>query len=171
MNSKVLRSVVSIALSASFVMGICACNRNTESVSTDSYWYGCSSFRVPAVEGYRQGMRSNIYSDGYYYLTVYGEKVDEKTYGPEEYYRLYKIDSDGNEVSNVSLPVKCAHSGNQAAIENYRLYCSDQSSNTDYVIDINSGEIITEENTDEITLGFYSVDEGYVKNVTTVKFK
>ena len=97
MNSKILSSVVSIALAASFVMGTCACNRNTESVSTDSYWYGCSSFRVPAVEGYRQGMRSNIYSDGYYYLTVYGEKVDEKTDGPEEYYRLYKIDSDGNE--------------------------------------------------------------------------
>ena len=163
MNSKALRSLASIVLIASFVMGTCACNKNSEPVSTDSYWYGCSSFRVPAVEGYRQGMRSSIYSDGHYYLTVYGEKSDEKTDGPEEYYRLYKIDSDGNEVSNVSLPVKCAHSGNQAVIENDRLYCSDQSSNTDYVIDINSGKIINEEITDEITMGFYSVDDGYVK--------
>lgn len=163
MNRKALRSLASIVLIASFVMGVCACNRNAESVSTDSYWYGCSSFRVPAVEGYRQGMRSSIYSDGYYYLAVYGEKSDEKTDGPEEYYRLYKIDSDGNEVSNVSLPVKCAHSGNQAVIENDRLHCSDQSSNTDYVIDINRGKIINEEITDEITMGFYSVDDGYVK--------
>lgn len=163
MNSKALRSLASIVLIASFVMGTCACNKNSEPVSTDSYWYGCSSFRVPAVEGYRQAMISSIYSDGYYYLTVYGEKSDEKTDGPEEYYRLYKIDSDGNEVSTVSLPVKCAHSGNQAVIENDRLYCSDQSSNTDYVIDINSGKIINEEITDEITMGFYSVDDGYVK--------
>ena len=163
MHNKTIRSFAAITLAASLVMGICSCNKDSGTVSTDSYWYSCSSFTVPAQEGYIQSFCTNIYADGFYYLTVYGRKADEKKDGPDEYYRLYKVDSDGNGISNVSLPVKCAHSSHQAVIENDKLYCADRNSNTDYVIDINSGKIISEDNTDERTQGFYSVDDGYVK--------
>lgn len=163
MHNTKIKSLTAITLAASLVLGICSCNKDSGTVSTDINWYGCSSFSVPAEEGYIQNFNANIFADGFYYLTVYGRKADEKKSGPDEYFRLYKIDSDGNEISNVSLPVKCAHSGRQAVIENDKLYCTDQGSNTDYVIDINSGEIITEDNTIESTQGFYSVDDGYVK--------
>ncbi len=163
MHNKAIRSFAAITLAVSLVMGICSCNKDSGTVSTDSYWYGCSSFSVPAEEGYIQSFSTNIYADGFYYLTVYGRKADEKKDGPDEYYRLYKVDSDGNGISNVSLPVKCAHSSHQAVIENDKLYCVDRNSNTDYVIDINSGKIISEDNTEESTQGFYSVDDGFVK--------
>ena len=55
--------------------------------NTNDFWYGCTSFIVPSVKGYNQ-MCVTSYSNGYYYLVVSGQKIDEKIEGDDSYYQL-----------------------------------------------------------------------------------
>lgn len=164
MLKKIVTKLITILLIVSLVICNCACNNETKTLNTDNIWYGCSSFCVSPVEGYIQNLCVNIYAEGYYYLTVYGQKNDPKKEGPEEYYYLYKIDSEGNCISNVSLPVKCANLSHQI-IANDILYCADPNANLEYHIDVTDGRIIAEEENN--TLGFYSINDGYVKMTTS----
>lgn len=164
MLKKIVTKLITILLIVSLVICNCACNNETKILNTDNIWYGCSSFCVSPVEGYIQNLCVNIYAEGYYYLTVYGQKNDPKKEGPEEYYYLYKIDSEGNCIRNVSLPVKCANLSHQI-IANDILYCADPNANLEYHIDVTDGRIIAEEENN--TLGFYSINDGYVKMTTS----
>ncbi len=140
----------------------CACSEKIEPVNTDRFWYECSSFNVESVDGYGQNIYANLYSNGYYYLLVFGEKLDDKVEGPENYYLLYKIDSKGKLINRVSLPVKCANSNDQVIVDE-KLYCIEQNSKTEYVIDVNGGDIISEIKANDIILGLYPIDDGFVK--------
>lgn len=162
MTNRIYKSIVAVVLLISFVICNCSCNERT-AINNEDYWYGCQSFLIPAKEGYTQSVCLNLYSEGYYYVAVYGLKADDKIDGPDNYYQLYKIDADGKLQNEVSLPAKCASHSHQA-INGNRLYCTD--SNTEYVIDINNGSILSEKPSDT-TLGFYSVEDGCVKLTTS----
>lgn len=144
------------------LINIIACSSKKKTINTDSYWYGCSSFSIPAVKGYSQSYYGSMYADGYYFLTVFGQKMDGKTEGKEAYYKLYKIDSVGKCINSVDLPTKCASPVHQIIVNN-KLYCVGMNSSTEYVIDINTGDIISEEHTNDIIYGFYSSNDNYVK--------
>lgn len=159
---KRMKQAIVLLLIISLVICNCACNRKSEELNTDAYWYSCNSFIVPSVEGYSQDFCAGMYSDGFYYLAVYGAKIDEKKEGLENYYKLYKIDSDGNEKNCVTLPVECVNTCEQVIL-NDRLYCIEPNSNTEYVIDINNGDILSEERNNESVFGFYSTVDGYIK--------
>lgn len=156
-----IKHIIIIILLVAYTLSISSCSKRNEAIS-DSFWYSCSSFKVPSVEGYSQSVCANIYSDGYYYLTVFGRKIDDAIDGAENYYQLYKIDSEGNGCSAISLPVKCASASHQTIINN-KLYCINQSSNTEYVIDINKGNIISENRSEDTVIGFFPIEDGYVK--------
>ncbi len=168
MNRRICKSI-SVLLGIIFLSNLCGCSKKTETVNADSYWYGCSSFSVAPVDGYSQNVCATMYYDGYYYLTIFGSKIDEDTDGPENedtdgpdsYYQLYKIDSEGNGIDVVSLPVECASYRDQVIV-NDELYCIVPEKNKEYVIDINDGSIISEEPAVD-TRGFYSINDGYVK--------
>ncbi|MCQ2528086.1 MAG: hypothetical protein MJ108_03080 [Saccharofermentans sp.] len=155
------RKLIFIIISAIlFSCLTCACHKDTDASNTDSYWYGCSSFCVPAVEGYSQNVNAYIYSDGFYYLAVYSQKIDAMD-GPDDYYNLYKIDSEGKEISVVELPTECVGYSEQIILADM-LYCIGFNNN-EYVVDINSGEIVRSEPSSENASGFYKIDDGYVK--------
>lgn len=160
MIKRLSKALVSISLILLFIICNCSCNNNAE--NNISYWYGCNSFIVPATDGYNQSVCSCLYSDGYYYLTVYGQKSDDKTEGLDNYYFLYRIDAEGNLIDKVSLPVKCASHSHQAIVNN-KLYCVGSNLNTEYTIDTNNGNILSEDHSESDTLGFYPVEGGYVK--------
>lgn len=162
MRIRRLKVVISIILIGILFISSSACNGKTEQINTDSFWYGCSSFSIPAVKGYSQSYYDSIYADGYYYLTVFGQKLDEKTEGETNYYKIYKIDSGGECVNTVDLPTRCLCPVHQIIVNN-KLYCVGMDSSTEYVIDINTGDIISEENTNVIIYGFYSSNDNYVK--------
>ena len=162
MSMRKLKNVIAIMLIGVLLISSSACSNKEETINTDSFWYSCSSFSIPAVKGYSQSYYGGMYADGYYYLTVFGQKLDEKTTGEETYYKLYKIDSDGNCINNVDLPTKCLSPVHQIVVNN-KLYCVGTDSSTEFVIDVNTGDIISEENTNEIIYGFYSSTDNYVK--------
>lgn len=129
--------------------------------NTDDFWYGCTSFKVPAVKGYSQTCVTS-YSDGYYYLAVSGQKIDEKVEGDDSYYQLYKVNSQGECTNMFSLPAKCANTCDYV-VANGKLYCLEPISNTEYVIDLNSGSILSEEQSKSMYYRVYSTDDGFVK--------
>lgn len=149
----------SVALFAACVL--CSCSTNKADTNTDSYWYGCSSFAIPATEGYIQYLDANIYSDGYYYFAVDGQKMGDTTDGPETYHKLYKVDSDGNEISSINMPEEWAQFSGDIIIVNDKLYFV-TNNGTEYVVDVNTGDIVSEVR-DTNTCGFYSISDGYVK--------
>lgn len=157
-----LKAVTAVILIGILVINSSACSSKIEKINTDSFWYGCCSFSIPSVKGYSQSYYDSIYADGYYYLTVFGQKIDEKTEGETNYYKLYKIDSGGECVNSVDLPTKCLSPVHQIIVNN-KLYCVGMDSSTEYVIDVNTGDIISEDNTNEIIYGFYSSNNNYVK--------
>lgn len=162
MLKSIAKVFISVMLVVSLFVCSCACDKKTEEVTTDDFWYGCSSFSVLAVAGYDQSVCASMYSDGYYYLSVYGQKTDEKIEGPDTYYKLYKVDSAGKGISEVSIPVQCANSCNQVVV-NDKLYCIEPVSNTEFVIDAISGRIISEDKTKDTVEGYYSIEDGFVK--------
>lgn len=129
--------------------------------NTDDFWYGCTSFNVPTVKGYSQ-MCVTSYSDGYYYLAVSGQKIDEKIEGDDTYYQLFKVNSQGECIKMVSLPAKCANTCD-FAVANDKFYCLEPISNTEYVIDLNTGSVISEERLNTLYFRLFSTDDGFVK--------
>ena len=91
MSMRKLKNVIAIMLIGVLLISSSACSNKEETINTDSFWYSCSSFSIPAVKGYSQSYYGGMYADGYYYLTVFGQKLDEKTTGEETYYKLYKM--------------------------------------------------------------------------------
>lgn len=157
-----MKKVIAIVLIGSFAFFVAACDKSNSSKYTDSFWYACNSFTISAVEGYNQNVYASLYYKGFYYFSVYGEKIDEKTEGTDNYCYLYKTDSKGNCISKVSLPVKCTKASFQIIVDD-KLYCLDPKSNIEYIIDINKGSIISEEEQQDEIQGYYSLDNGYVK--------
>ena len=131
-------------------------------VNTDSFWYGCSSFSIPAVVGYHQYYCDSIYADGYYYLVLSGMKENEKIEGPDTFCKLYKIDSEGNGLITVSLPDKCSSPTNKLIVDD-KLLCIDPNSNVEYMVDIKTGEIVSEKAANFNSYDFCLTDDGYVE--------
>ena len=157
------RRKIAILITISILLSYftCACKKNVDETNFDSYWYGCCPFSISSNEGYSQNVCSNLYSDGFYYLLVYGEKINVKIDGPDKYYTLYKVDSDGNGVNTISLSLECLSTSDQAIVDN-KLYCVGINNN-EYIIDINSGDIINKETSRDTIRGYYSIQDGYVK--------
>lgn len=162
MNNRVRKTIPICLIIVLLTNILCGCNKKIDAVDTDSYWYGCASFSVPAKDGYSQTVCAALFSDDYYYLTVCESKTDEDLDGPEGYYKLYKISSDGTGIDTVSLPLECVSYGDQAIV-NDKLYCKSTDTNKEYVIDINNGSIISEEAGSDNTIGFYPITDGLVK--------
>lgn len=157
-----IKSVTAMMLIGILLISSSACSNEKETINTDNFWYGCSSFSIPSVKGYSQSFYGSMFADGFYYLTVFGQKLDEKTEGKEAYYKLFKINSVGECINTVDLPTKCLCPVHQIIVNN-KLYCVGMDSSTEYVIDVNTGDIISEDNTNEIIYGFYSFNDNYVK--------
>lgn len=151
---------LALSLAAVMIFSSCALIK-PQPINTDNYWYGCSSFRIPSAKGYHQNYCDSIYADGYYYVILSGIKEDKKIEGPDEFYKLYKIDPDGNGVDTVSLPAQCISPQRQLIIHD-KLHCIEPYSNTEYVIDVNSGEILSEKPAEFGVYNFCPIDEGYV---------
>ncbi len=162
MLHRTLKSMVAIMLMVSVVFCTCSCIQCSGTDIEEKQWYGCRSFRIPATKGYSQNVYAYFYSEGYYYITIYGQIIDESIEGCEDYYRLYKIDSKGNNISYISLPVQCASMSHQV-IQDNKLFCVDMNSNTEYVIDANNGEMISKKRTNDSVHGYYSTNDGYIR--------
>lgn len=139
----------------------CGCSKTDGNDCSNSIWYTCSSYSVPAVDGYEQFPYSTIYSNGYYYLTVFGHKTNDNYEETDEYYKLYKIDSQGQIEVELTLPTECAGRGNQIIIDN-KLYCVGKDSNVSFVVDTSDGSIISEDYHNEPIIGFFDSTEGYI---------
>ncbi len=160
--SKQGNKILAVSTAALILFSSCSLiNPKPAERNTDDFWYGCTSFIVPSVKGYNQ-MCVTSYSDGYYYLAVNGQKIDEKIEGDDSYYQLYKVNSQGECSSKVSLPAKCANTCD-FAVANDKFYCIEPVSNTEYVIDINSGNILSEKQLDTLPYRLIATDDGFVK--------
>lgn len=160
--SKQGNKILAVSTAALILFSSCSLiNPKPAERNTDDFWYGCTSFIVPSVKGYNQ-MCVTSYSDGYYYLAVSGQKIDEKIEGDDSYYQLYKVNSQGECTSKVSLPAKCANTCD-FAVANDKFYCIEPVSNTEYVIDINSGNILSEKQLDTLPYRLIATDDGFVK--------
>lgn len=141
--------------------GLCSCSKNKNVTDTESYWYGCSSYTIPATYGYNQILSVNIYTEGFYYFAVDGQKIDETVDGPDNYNKLYKVDSEGNEISSITMPEEWAQHTLDTIVNNDKLYFV-VNNGTEYVVDVNTGDIVSEVH-DTNTIGFYPISDGYVK--------
>ena len=160
--SKQGNKILAVSTAALILFSSCSLiNPKPAERNTDDFWYGCTSFIVPSVKGYNQ-MCVTSYSDGYYYLAVSGQKIDEKIEGDDSYYQLYKVNSQGECTSKVSLPAKCANTCD-FAVANDKFYCIEPVSNTEYVIDLNSGNILSEKQLDTLPYRLIATDDGFVK--------
>ncbi len=162
---KRIKSLIDMIIISSLLLSTFACSKKVEQDNYENFWYGCNSLRIDPMDGYNQTVCSNLYSEGYYYFTIYNQKIDEKKEGPDSYYYLYKVNSDGTDVNKITLPAKCVNNCHQAIV-NEMLYCVEPNSNTEYIIDINNGNILSEVQPAETTIGFYSLDDGYLKITT-----
>ena len=160
--SKQRNKILAVSTAVLILFSSCSLiNPKPAEKNTDDFWYGCTSFKVPAVKGYSQTCVTS-YSDGYYYLAVSGQKIDEKVEGDDSYYQLYKVNSQGECTNMFSLPAKCANTCDYV-VANGKLYCLEPISNTEYVIDLNSGSILSEEQSKSMYYRVYSTDDGFVK--------
>ena len=160
MMDRRLKSFIAELLIGILFISSSACGNKKEPINTDNFWYDCSSFSIPAAKGYSQSVCDTMYADGYYYTTLQSSKINEKETGEEVCYNLYKFDSDGNCLNKVALPTI---SGSHGIIVNEKLHCTSPDATTEYVIDINTGNIISEETANDYIYGFYSSNDDYVK--------